>query len=145
MGVFAMPAGSDTYNNHGHLPDDAVVVRGGVMRREDMIASAKRYAAKTHGVYGLTVWSWPGMTAGEIAVRVKQAHPAGLNPVAHGQLRHSTAGKIREPGANGESFNLAKTGHDGHYTLTFQAEPTDADWERLDSMFGPAEPNPAAN
>lgn len=115
------------------------------MRREDMIASARKYAARTGGVYGLTVWSWPGLSPGEIALRVKETHPDGLNPVAHGQLRHSTAAKIREPGAGGESFQLVKTGSDGHYTLTFQSEPTVADWKRLEAMFGPAEPNPAAD
>jgi hypothetical protein len=140
-----MPTGDEAFNDEGHLPDDAVVIRGGTMRRKDMVASVRRYVALTHGVYGLTVWSWPAMTAGDIAMRVKETHPQGRNPVAHGQLRQTTAGKIREPGTSGETFQLVKTGAEGHYTLTFPAEPTDADWERLEAMFGPAEPNPAAD
>jgi len=114
------------------------------MRRKDLVASARRYADRSNGVYGLTVWSWPGLSAGQIAMRVKETHLAGLNPIGHGQMRQSTAGKIREPGPGGRTFQLMKTGSDGHYTLTFPSEPTEADWERLEAMFGPPEPNPAA-
>jgi len=85
------------------------------------------------------------MTAAEIVVRVKQMHPPGQNPVAHGRLRQSTAGTVRAPAQDGRAFALLKTGQDGHYTLTFPSEPTESDWERLESMFGPPEPNPAAD
>jgi hypothetical protein len=129
----------------GHLSDDAVVVRGGMMNRRDLIGSARRYADQNNGVYGLSFWSWLGLSAGEITLRVKGMHAVGRNPVGHGQMRHATAGKLREPTPEGRSFGLLKTRQDGHYTLTFPSEPTEADWERLDNMFGPLEPNPAAD
>jgi hypothetical protein len=109
-----------------------------------MIASARRYAAQNSGVYGLTFWAWPGLTAGQIAMRVKGMHPIGKNPLAHRQLRQSTVAKLVAPGEDGRLFELRKTGPDGHYTLTFPSEPTDTDWERLEEMFDPPEPNPAA-
>jgi hypothetical protein len=140
-----MPAGDEAHSDRGHLPDNAVVIRGGVMRRGDLIASVRKYAVMTGGVYGLTAWSWPDMDAAEIALRVKATHPLGRNPVAHGSMRVSTAGTIRTPGTDGKIFRLVKTGAEGHYTLTFPAEPTDADWERVENMFGPAQPNPAAD
>jgi len=115
------------------------------MRRKDLIASARRYADRSEGVWGLTFWSWPGLTAGQIALRVKETHPEGLNPMSHGQMRQSTAGKIREPAQDGRTFLLERTGSEGHYTLTFPSEPSDADWNRLDNMFGPPQPNPAAD
>lgn len=139
-----MPTAEETYNESGHLPDDAIVIRGGMMLKQDMAASARRYAA-LKGVYGITVWSWPQLSAGEIALRVKETHPPGRNPVAHGRLRQSTAGKIREAGSDGRSLRLVKTGAGGHYTLTFPGEPTDADWGRVEGMFSPAEDNPAAD
>jgi hypothetical protein len=140
-----MPTVGETNDGNGHLPDDSVVVRGGMMHRKDLIASARRYADRFDGVWGLTFWSWPGLSAGEIALRIKEAHPEGLNPIGHGQMRESTAGKIRAAAEDGRAFQLEKTGGEGHYTLTFPSEPTDADWNRLDIMFGPPEPNPAAD
>ena len=85
------------------------------------------------------------MTAPEIVLRVKQMHPQGENPVAHGKLRQSTAGRVRTPAQDGRKFELLKTGQTGHYTLTFPSDPTESDWERLESMFNPTEPNPAAD
>lgn len=140
-----MPATSEPEGLGGQLPDEAVVIRGGLMARDGLIASARRYADQNEGIYGITLWSWPGLTAGEIAQRVKEDHAQGRNPVGHGQLRWSTAGVIREAMSAGRAFILKKTGQDGHYTLTFPSEPSDGDWDRLEKMFGPPEPNPAAD
>lgn len=139
-----VPASGDVPEEAGHLPADAVVVRGGVMGREGLIRSARKYADQNEGVYGITVWSWPSLTAGEIAQRVKNMYPPGKNPVGHRQLRQSTAGMVRDESPDGRAFTLNKTGPDGHYTLTFPSEPTDGDWERLESMFARPEPNPAS-
>lgn len=115
------------------------------MARDGLIASARRYAALNDGTYGLTVWAWPGLTAGQIARRVKAAHSVGRNPVAHGQLRQATVARLLEPAGDGRAFRLTKTGSDGHYTLIFPSEPTVQDWERLESMFSVPEANPAAD
>jgi hypothetical protein len=112
------------------------------MRTDTLKKSASRYADQT-GVHGLTFWSWPGLSAGAIALRVKNESQAGLNPLSHSSLRWSTAGEIREPTADGRAFALEQTGRDGHYTLSFPSDPTDEDWERIQQMFRPAVPNPA--
>jgi len=115
------------------------------MVREDLIRSARRYADRNNGAYGLSFWSWPGMTATEILSRVKRRFPEGKNPVAHGKFRQSTAGAIREAAEDGRAYQLTPTSRDGHYTLTFPSEPSESDWERLEGMFGLPEPNPAAD
>jgi hypothetical protein len=114
------------------------------MERTGLIKSARRYAARNDGVYGLSFWAWPGLTAGQIAMRVKEMFPPGKNPIAHRQLRQSSVDKLLEPCQEGRAFELRQTGLDGHYTLTFPSEPTVRDWERLEEMFEPSEPNPAA-
>ncbi len=115
------------------------------MARAGLIASARRYAARNNGVHGLTFWAWPRLTAGQIAMKVKGMYPTGRNPLAHGQLRQSTVSKLLKPSEDGRTFELLKTGPDGHYTLTFPSEPTVRDWERLEEMFEPPELNPAAD
>ena len=80
------------------------------MARKGLIASARRYADLSDGVYGLTFWSWAGLNAGQIAMRVKATRPAGKNPLAHRQLRQSTVGKLLEHSSKGRAFELLKTG-----------------------------------
>jgi hypothetical protein len=139
-----VPTASESSGQSGHLPDDAIVVRGGEMRTETLRRSAERFADKTGGVYGLSFWSWPGLSAGMIAMRVRNERAPGRNPLGHTALRWSTAGEIRHPAADGRIFRLEPSGPDGHYTLIFPAEPTDEDWERIQQMFRPPELNPAA-
>lgn len=140
-----MPTRGEAEGPAGQLPPNTLVVRGGLMARTGLIASARRYAAQNHGLYGLTFWAWPGLTAGQIAIRVKEMYPPGMNPLAHGQLRRSTVGKLLQPSEEGRAFELRKTGPDGHYTLIFPSEPTLRDWERLETMFEAPEANPAAD
>src|SRR5436305_14167735 len=66
----------------GHLIDEAVVIRGGLMKRGDLIASAEKYEAQHPGAWAISVFSWPGLTAGEIARRAR---------LPHVDLRKSTA------------------------------------------------------
>ena len=113
------------------------------MDRGNLIKSAERCFART-GRYGLSFFAWPSMDAGQIALRVKADRSDGLNPVGHSRLRESTAGKMQQPDDTGRAFVLEQTtGYLGHYTLWFPSEPTLRDWERLEQMFGPPQPNPA--
>ena len=84
----------DSLSRGGHLPDDAVVVRGGLMLRGDLMASAEDHAAENDGVYAISVSSWPDMTAEEIALRVKENRGADRNPLGHGKIRESAVGRI---------------------------------------------------
>jgi hypothetical protein len=124
----------------GHLPDDAVVIRGGEMKRKTLMLSATKYEATYPGEYGLTFWSWPGMTADEIALRV------GGDRLMHPSLRKCTAGLIRSlQVSDGRPLDLVRTGQqEGHYTLLLPCPPTDDDLDRLSQLFDPPQPNPAA-
>lgn len=138
------PSSGESSDQSGHLPDDAVVVRGGVMDRKLLVQSAKRYADRHDGVHAISVFSWPGLDASAIALRVQAANP-DLNPLGHGQFRTATAEDIRRQPEDGQPFELVQTGREGHYTLIVsRGEPSDADWDRLDQTFGPRQPNPAA-
>ncbi len=142
-GAKEAPSTSESLGQSGHLSDDAIVVRGGVMNRSNLIESAARCRAKT-GRYGLSFFAWPGLDAGLTALRVKADHSPGLNPLGHSVLRESTAGEMQQPDDSGRAFVLEQTGsYRGHYTLWFPSEPTPQDWDRLERMFRPAKPNPA--
>jgi hypothetical protein len=124
----------------GHLPDDALVIRGGEMRRRTLMLSATGYEADHPGEYALSFWSWPGMTADEIALRV------GRRVLPHPRFRKCAVGKIRGlEVSDGRPLDLARTGpRDGHYTLLLPAPPTDDDLDALGRLFDPSQPNPAA-
>jgi hypothetical protein len=133
------PAEGELPSSTGHLPADAVVIRGGLMKRGDLIASAEKYEALNPGVYGITVWSWPGLTAEQIAERV------GTARLPHPDLRKSTVERIcGSSTSEGQRFELTKTGPDGHYTLILPSPPTPDDWEALDEAFDAPQPNPVA-
>lgn len=109
------------------------------MRRGDLIASAEKYEALNPGVYGITVWSWPGETAEQIARRV------GTERLPHPDMRLSTVERICEPSlSEGLRFELIKTGPDGHYTLVLPSPPTDDDWNALELAFEEPQANPVA-
>lgn len=82
------------------------------------------------GVYALSVFSAPGMTADEIAEGV---------PLRHSMIRESTAGRLRAVGYD----VVSSSGPPGHADLILRDSPTDADWQALDEAFDAARPNPA--
>ena len=70
------------------LPDDSVVVRGGLMLLTDLVLSAQSHF-DTKGFYALSVYSTPGRAVDEIAVGV---------PLRHSKIRVSTVGRVRSAG-----------------------------------------------
>jgi len=106
------------------------------MQIGDMRVSAETYHAQT-GTYGLSFWSWDGLSAQQVAARVPR--------LPHAVLRKSTAGAIRAlTASDGGQFGLTQTRDDGHYTLVLPAPLSDDDLEMLSQLFGPEteEPNP---
>ncbi len=114
------------------LPNDAVVVRGGLMARNGLERAA-RNCFGAHGFYGLSLRCIPGMTAAEIARNT----PSDKLP--HPWIRSSTVGEIRASG-----YEIRATFEPGHASLMFPGPPTDDDWETVESLFGPPQDNPAA-
>jgi hypothetical protein len=140
------PAASDPIDSGGHLPDDAVVIRGGQMRRRQDLIDAAETCQEKLGFPGLSVYSWPtARSAGEVAFRVKAVRDrTGKKILMNGDLRKSTAGRIRNAGtAKRHPFSLVKTGEDEeHYTLRLPSPTTSRDWDLLDQIFDGPEINP---
>jgi hypothetical protein len=122
------------------LPDDAVIVRGGIMAHESLTISAKRHFQE-HGVYALSFWSYPGMDACEIAEevgRVAEAH--GITLLPNPQIRQSTAGALR-----GLGYRVGPGGGlRGHITLALDSLPDETEWAEFVAVFREAEINPIA-
>jgi hypothetical protein len=122
----------------GHLPDDAIVIRGGLMKRDSLRISAEAHEAENPGAYALSFWSWPGLTAEEIARRV------GPENLPHKMLRKYSAGQLRNMAmSDGRPLELVPTDEDGHYDVILPPPPTDDDLDLFDHEFDPPEPNPA--
>lgn len=133
------PTASESSGQSGYLLDDAVVVRGGQMRAKDLMTSAETYEAEHPGEYGLSFWSWPGLTAEEIAQRV------GTKRLPHPVLRKCTVGKIQSMiPSDQRPLTLVKTFGPGHYTLFLPSPPTDDDYKDLSELFDPPQQNPVA-
>ena len=115
-----------------NLNSDDVVIRGGLMAVATMARSA-RTAKLRHGRPSLSVWSFPGMDAQDVA---RASNPEAL---AHSSIRWTKVGLLRESG-----YELVQSGQAGHYSLILPDPPTDADWATLDALFSPPENNPVA-
>jgi hypothetical protein len=108
-----------------------------MMKVADMKANAEVYEARFPGRYGLTFWSWEGLSAQQIATRV------GTSRLPHPVMRKCTAGGIQSCAASdGNTFALTKTGDDGHYTLALPSPLSDDDLMALSELFDAPEPNP---
>jgi hypothetical protein len=118
-----------------YLPDEAVVVRGGVMRRKHIRVALCAALRKT-GTPCLSVWSAPDRDADEVA-RLARAH--GEHYMPHSEMQTSCAGRLRA-----EGFALEPTGPEGHYSLAVPQTPTDDDIDRLIGSFDAPRPNPVA-
>lgn len=97
------------------LPPSAILVRTGLSHPEDLCVAAINCAEQL-GSFGLTFWSWPGLTADEIVLHVRSDAVArrSKNPVPHTLLRWVTVGTLLD---RNQQFRLEKTGPPGHFTL----------------------------
>jgi hypothetical protein len=89
-----------------------------------------------YGRYALSVYSIPGLSAHQIALRV------GTEALPHGQMGKSTVERIREAG-----YQIAlseKEGYaEGHCDLTVPYwRPSQEDCKRLARLFDTRSPNP---
>lgn len=109
------------------LPDDAVVVRHGVMLLGDMRRSAT-ICHDVHGVYGLSVHAHESMSADDLAGQCK---------LDHGRICETTAARLREAG-----FEVQFTFSGNHATIKLPSKPTDALLKRLREAFDGPRANP---
>jgi len=115
------------------------------MERQDLIDQAEA-CQEVLGYPGLSVNSWPSArSVGEVAFRVKTVRDQTGKPLLkNGDLRKSTAGRIRNAGTdNRHPFSLIKTfWYAEHYTLRLPSPMTPDDWDLLDQAFDAPEINP---
>jgi hypothetical protein len=110
------------------LPDDAIVVRGGVMLTTDLATNLQVYNQMYPGQWGISVACEPNSAADDLAQRA---------PFRNRLMRVSTVGAIR-----GLGHDVVATGTPPHATLMLAQEPTEEDWEALRSVFSEPEANP---
>lgn len=111
------------------LPDDAVVIRGGLMAMADLRRSAQIHFDH-EGRYALSVFCGVDASADAIARAASLPHP---------KIRQSTVGRIRRAG-----FDVVRSeGPPGHADLVLPDPPTDDDWRALEAAFDPPRHNAA--
>ena len=116
------------------LPDEAVVVRGGVMAEETLNVSATNHHAdhlkgNTAVPWALSVFSHPSAGIADIC---RRAWPV----LSHEKIRVSTVGVLRRLG-----YEVIEEGKKGHCLVPL--DPSPWDWQPLRSVgFLPAQPNP---
>lgn len=95
-------------------------------KTEDLARSALT-CFKRLGYWGLTFWSWPDLTAEEIAMRVKEeAELTGRdNPLPHPAMRTTYTTFVADIG---EGVELRPTGPEGHQSLILPLDPPQPDW-----------------
>lgn len=117
------------------LPDDALVLRGGVSSEK----SIRRALEKTHRRTGH--WAVSGAAGVDIDVETL----LGVYPLPHASIRQTTAGVLRDNG-----FEPVPTGPPGHCTIFFPVRResprvTDDLIYRFRDLLDPPEPNPVAD
>ena len=122
-------------NEHGDadrtpdpLPDDAIVIRGGVMTPRTMEVNAYTEYDET-GVYALSVSSLPDADFDTIAAAAR---------LPHGQVCVSTVGRIRAAGYEVRQSEPPPA----HADLLLPNPPADEDWEALLVVFDAPIANP---
>jgi len=110
-------------------PDDALVLRGGTMRPEALLASALD-AETILGVPAISVF------AGDSS-RVAITDLVDLGLVPHDVIRVSTVGRIRSAG-----FVIRRTGRYPHCSVELGQSPTLEEVTRLAGLFNGPIPNP---
>lgn len=113
-----------------HLPDDAIVVRGGTMKLSDLRKTAEVCHAK-QGIWGISVRSSPDAYAVDLAADIR-----------HEVIRQSTAGQVREAG-----FEIYPSGSKpNHCTIVLDppggGKPSDEELQRLVRAFGGVQDRP---
>jgi hypothetical protein len=113
------------------LPDDAFVVRGGMMMVDNLRTNVEAHFDEYED-YAVSVFSVPGMDLHELAVLANRPN---------GQIRVSTCRRIRDLG-----YEIVRSEHEGpgHADIKLPEEPSDEVLQTIADAFDEPVPNPAA-
>lgn len=109
------------------MPDDAVVVRHGVMLLGDLRRAAQAFY-DIYDAYGISVHAHETLSVDDLASSC---------PLQHARLCASTAQRVRAAG-----FEIAFTFSGNHATIKLPGKPTDALLKRLRDAFDGPRDNP---
>ena len=112
------------------LPAEAVVVRYGEMKDQDLTVSAWGEHDDS-GRWGVSVLCLANLVALDLI---------NMRPLKHRFFRVSTVGSIQALGLNVQPDEQDPP----HALIIYQDEPTPQDWDNLRAVFGGLEPNPHA-
>jgi hypothetical protein len=113
------------------FPDDAVVVRGGLMNLVDVYRSVMFEYDET-GRYGLSVSCLAGMTTDALAA---------LAAIPNAKIRVSTVARVQAVGC--EVIHDPLPGYPAHALVTFEQEPSERQLVALTDAFDAPVANPA--
>lgn len=111
------------------LPDDAIVLRGGLNETQHMREQAQE-KFEDCGIYSLSVAADGSLSFEELAV---------VADFPNRRVRRTTVGLLRAIGCD----VTPPSGRKRHANLILPQPPTDDVWKALEEAFAPAEPNPA--
>jgi hypothetical protein len=120
------------------LPHQAVVIRGGLCKPDDLAVSARFHWARSgKREWALSVFAHKSRDADWIARRARRSDEEAL---LHPVIRETTAGRIR---AAGYEVVLRGRRPRGHALILLPNPPRDAEWPVLSSLFDEPRDNPA--
>ncbi len=112
------------YPKDALLPDDAILLRGAPLSFKRLRGSAK-LPFKRHGFYGLSVFSFPGVT--------DPAEIFRLCPLDHPEICVVTAREVRDVG-----MDVKRTFKErGHCSIIFPSKPSNEDIRRVLRLLEP--------
>ena len=120
------------YGPDDPVPPNAVMVRGGPMNLGNLRTAETRPLKEGYDFHGLSMFSFPGCDADEIASRARKRLPQQ-------EICETTAEAIWRA-----EFELRRTtGTPGHFSLVFDGKPSDDDLRRVLELFeGRCKDNP---
>lgn len=114
--------------------DEDVAVRTNSLSTYDALYKNAVTTLAVDGYWGISMFSWPNSTADEVI-----RHMRTFVTIGPGKMRSATIGAL-----HGAGFGIRDPDPvTGHFNLTWgEVPPTDAIWDRLVTVLGPAQPIP---
>jgi hypothetical protein len=129
MGNSEESASSETPEQPPPLPDDAVVIRGGISAPDSLRKTALAHHDE-EGDFAISVASLAGVDGDALA---------GLARFSHPRIRETTVGRVRAEGYD----VVPDPPPDWHALIMLPHLPADDDWTRISNSFDPPRDNPS--
>lgn len=108
----------------GDLPDDAILIRGGLMESDVLDANARDHQVEHPGEWAISCAAGPVEDLAEIL--------EGVSWMRNRQVRLTTVGKVRALG-----HEVVPSPPSFHVDVILSDQPSEGLWEDLRGVFGP--------